>query len=268
MSDGITSYWIDIQSVGGGNLTYIGDSTLQGNIVVGVDSRYSLGSPLGYLKNLYANTFVANTFSITTFSPNILIANTATAGNLTVNTTANIGNVITGGGLFWANGVSALYGNTQAAAYLNTFSGAVTSSNIVSTGNLTASGNIVQGAGYYETFGNITNSGGNITCNFNLGSVFNVTALTTNVTANFSNVNAIPNSVTGAVVIISQGATPYTISNIQINGINQTQLKWVNGLGNAAAPLGLANNNDIISFSMIHLGSGNYRVYGQLSSYA
>ncbi len=123
-------------------------------------------------------------------------------------------------------------------------------------------GNIVQSRGYYETFGNITNSGGNLTCNFNIGSVFYVTSLTTNVTASFSNVNALTNRVTAATLIIDQGATPYSISNIQINGVNQT-VRWISSTPHS----GTASNTDIVSFSFIHLGGGTYRVLGQSGSY-
>jgi hypothetical protein len=172
-------------------------------------------------------------------------------GNITANTST--GNVsILGGNLVVNNG-------NLVVSNGNVF---VTGSN----GNLTVKGNIVQQGNYYETFSNITNSGGNLTCDFNNGSIFNVTSMSTNVTANFINLNAIDRSAVGVTVIINQGATAYVISNVQINGVNQ-RVRWVNGQNLGVAPSGLANNNDIISFSMIHLGSGNFRIYGQLSSY-
>jgi hypothetical protein len=203
--------------------------------------------------------------------------------------------------VFWANGISALsaYGNTNVNQYLPTYVGNLTTGNITantstgnlsilggnlvvttgtlyvndgnvfvtgSSGNLTVKGNIVQQGNYYETFSNITNTGGNLTCDFNNGSIFNVTSISTNVTANFINLNAIDRSAVGATVVVNQGATAYVISNVQINGVNQ-RVRWVNGQNLGVAPTGLANNNDIISFSMLYLGSGNYRIYGQLSSY-
>ena len=134
------------------------------------------------------------------------------------------------------------------------------------TKDLTVKGNIVQQGNYYETFSKITNSGGNLTCDFNNGSIFNVTSISTNVTANFINLNAIDRSAVGATVVVNQGATAYVISNVQINGVNQ-RVRWVNGQNLGVAPTGLANNNDIISFRMLYLGNGNYRIYGQLSSY-
>ena len=77
-----------------------------------------------------------------------------------------------------------------------------------------------------------------------------------------NNVNALTNSVTAATLIIDQGATAYKISNIQINGVNQT-IRWVS----VTPHTGTASNTDIVSFSLIYLGSSTYRVLGQSSSY-
>jgi hypothetical protein len=63
LNDGTSSYWVDVQSLGQtGNIVQIDNSTLSGNITVGVDSRYSIGAGNGYLKTVYANTIVANSF--------------------------------------------------------------------------------------------------------------------------------------------------------------------------------------------------------------
>jgi hypothetical protein len=167
--------------------------------------------------------------------------------------------------------VTSLYGNTQVAqylpTYLPTFTGTLTPSLITNSGNLTVAGNIVQQQAYYETFGNLTNVGGNLTCNFNNGTIFNVTSITANVTANFTNVNAISNGATGAVVLLTQGATAYKIANVQVNGVN-TYVRWVNGNSSGISPMGLASNTDIVSFSIMNLGSGSWMILGQLSSFA
>ena len=129
------------------------------------------------------------------------------------------------------------------------------------TGNLNVGGNITQQSAYYETYGNVSNTGGNLTCNFNLGSIFYAT-LGANVTANFTNVNAITNTVTGATIIVDQGATAYRVANVQINGVNQT-VKWVG----ATTGTGTASNTDVMSFSLIFLGGSAYRILGQISNY-
>jgi hypothetical protein len=255
ISDGISSYWVDISGAAAGNLSLIGDSTLQGNMAPGYDSIYSIGSTTGYLSNVYTRTAVANT---------------ATIGQLVVTGTANTANVISTNGYFWANGTSAIgpiYGNTQAAAYLPTFTGTLAPSSITASGNVTAGGNFIQQAAYYERFGNLTNSGGNLTCDFNNGTIFNVTGLTSSVTANFINVNALTSGATGAVVLLNQGVTLYKINNVQING-TQTSVRWISGNGSGISPVGgVASNIDVVSFSIMHLGSGIFNVFGQLSTF-
>jgi len=79
VNDGTTSYWVDIQSLGQvGNISNMSDTTLSGNVVVGLNTVYSIGAQNGYLKNVYANTVIANS--------------TVT------------GNIVTTNGVFWSNG--------------------------------------------------------------------------------------------------------------------------------------------------------------------
>ena len=202
--------------------------------------------------------------SISTTGSAVNEGNITASGNLVASRGAYItGNVIAGNinanQYNFANGVNILstvgggaYSNTNVASYLT--SG-------ITTANLTVTGNVVQQSAYYETYGNISNSGGNLTCNFNLGTIF-YAALTANVTANFTNVNAIASTVTGATIIVDQGATAYRVANVQVNGVNQT-VRWVG----AAIGTGTASNTDIMSFSLIHLGGAAYRVLGQISNY-
>jgi hypothetical protein len=194
------------------------------------------------------------------------VANVAVA-NITV---ARVGNLSTTNGLFWANGASAIgpiYTNTNVEAYLPTFTGALNPTTIVNSGNLTVGGNIIQQRAYYETFGNLSNNGGNLVCNFNNGTIFNVTSLNANVTASFENVSTITNGATGAVILIAQGATSYRVANIQVNGFN-TNVRWINGTGTGVAPTGSTNGTDVLSFSMLYLGFNTWTVFGQLSSFA
>ena len=130
-------------------------------------------------------------------------------------------------------------------------------------GNLNVSGNIVQQSAYYETYSNVTNSGGNLTCNFVNGATFYAT-LTANVTVNFTNVVATAGRVTGATLIVDQGATPYSVANLQINGGSVQSVRWAGGVG---INVGTASNTDIMSFSLISLDGTNWRVLGQISNY-
>jgi hypothetical protein len=129
-------------------------------------------------------------------------------------------------------------------------------------GNLNVSGNITQQSAYYETYSNVTNSGGNLTCNFVDGGTFYAT-LTANVTVNFTNVVATAGRVTGATLIVDQDATAYRVANLQINGGGIQTIKWAG----ATTGTGTASNTDIMSFSLISLDGTNWRVLGQISNY-
>jgi hypothetical protein len=151
------------------------------------------------------------------------------------------------------DGITGTYSNTNVAAYLT--SG-------VTTANLTTTGNVVQQSAYYETYSNVTNSGGNLTCNFVDGTTFYAT-LTANVTVNFTNVVATAGRVTGATLIVDQGATAYGVANLQINSGGIQTIKYAG----ATPGVGTASNTDIMSFSLISLDGTNWRVLGQISNY-
>ena len=70
---------------------------------------------------------------------------------------------------------------------------------------------------------------------------------------------------TGATLIVDQGATPYGVSNIQINGGAVQSVRWAGGVG---INVGTASNTDIMSFSLISLDGTNWRILGQVSNYA
>jgi len=231
-----------------------------------------------------------------------IYAGTPYAGYNPANSVVAYGNVYVGfqnwpyglytyGGVFWAgnnqpyNGVN-LYSNVTVASFLPTYSGNISAnvhfgntyayangvsilnglysnSNVASyltTGNITI-GNTFQQSGYYENFSNVTNSGGNLTCNLNSGDIF-YAALTGNVTANFTNVIPAVGTTVSATIIFDLDVNPYTISNIQINGVNQT-VRWAGGL----SPYVTASNTNIASFSMFNLNGTIYRVLGQIGNY-
>jgi hypothetical protein len=65
MSDGTSSYWVDITSLGSvGNISNMSDTTLSGNVVVGLNNVYSVGAATGYVKNVYANSITANSITV------------------------------------------------------------------------------------------------------------------------------------------------------------------------------------------------------------
>jgi len=65
ISDGTSSYWVDTQSLGQvGNISSMSDTTLSGNVVVGLNNVYSIGASNGYIKNLFANAVTANAITV------------------------------------------------------------------------------------------------------------------------------------------------------------------------------------------------------------
>jgi hypothetical protein len=137
LDDGTTDYWVDIQSQGQvGNIISVSDATLSGNIVVGVNNRYSIGASGGYLKNIYANTIVGNITTISNANITTLGVDTTTTRVLNV-TTANIttGNVQT----WYATQLNSTTGNitTLTSTTVNAGSLIVTGGDITPTSNLT-----------------------------------------------------------------------------------------------------------------------------------
>jgi hypothetical protein len=215
------------------------------------DSAVAVGGEAGWVSQGINSVAVGYRAGTTNQANSSIILN-ATGANLNA-TTANT---------FTVAPVRNDVANVAQVMFYNTTSKEITYGNTISiAGNLSVTGNVVQGSAYYETYGNIVNSGGNLTCNFNLGSTF-YAALTANVTANFTNVNAITSTVTGATIIVDQGVTAYRVANVQVNGVNQT-VRWVG----ASTGVGTASNTDVMSFSLIHLGGGAWRVLGQISNY-
>lgn len=105
LNDGTSQYWVDVQSLGTtGNITTISDATLQGNLIVGLSNVYSIGTSTGFIRNLFANTTIISNLVADVATISNLVANVSSVSNLSVTVTANLGNVITTNGVFWANG--------------------------------------------------------------------------------------------------------------------------------------------------------------------
>ena len=255
--------------------TFIGDEGGAGTPVFRVDAPLGLGIDLTTDSDISGNNYTWS-FGID--------------GNLTLpaNGTINYSN-----GVNILDSISGTYGNAQVAEYLANFDGVInfvaspaiintgeiTAANVSSTngffwgngtpystgsmGDLTITGNVTQDGAYYETYANVSNSGGNLTCNLVDGGTFYVT-LGANVTANFVNVADVTGTAVGATIIVDQGVTPYSVSNVQINGGAVQTVRWASGTVNT----GTASNTDIMSFSLINLGGGQWRILGQISNYA
>jgi len=79
ITDGVSSYWVDVSSLGQtGNITNVIDSTLSGNVVLGLNDVYSIGASTGYLQNFYSNNIFGNTVYAGNSIGNAIVA----AGNI------------------------------------------------------------------------------------------------------------------------------------------------------------------------------------------
>jgi hypothetical protein len=102
---------------------------------------------------------------------------------------------------------------------------------------------------------------GTVTHDMSTAGTFYHATIAANFTANFTNVPTTNNRITVASLILSQGATPYIPSAIQIAGAVQT-VKWLMN----AAPTGTASKFDVISYTFIRTAD-NWLVFGQYSNY-
>lgn len=136
--------------------------------------------------------------------------------------------------------------------------------NITSVGtlaNLTVSGTTTYGLSA-DIMVSKTGATGTVIHDLSTGAVFYHTSPAANFTINFTNAPTTEGRVLMATVIITQGATPYIPTAVQIDSYVQT-VKWVTG----AAPLGNGSKIDIFSYSLLRTGAA-WVVLGQSAYYA
>lgn len=124
--------------------------------------------------------------------------------------------------------------------------------------NLTGTTTIQQTS---EVLNTKTSSTGTVDHDFLTGAIWVHSSITSNFIANFTNVPTTNNRSNIATLVLLQGATPYSITALQIAGVSQT-INWLN----AAVPTPLANRKEIYSFALIR-SSSSWTVIGSLSSY-
>ena len=104
---------------------------------------------------------------------------------------------------------------------------------------------------------------GAVTLDFNNSTIFLVSGLKTNLTANFVNVALTAGEIISTSIINVQGNIPYIANTITINGTSN-QIKWQGG----TVPTGSNNKTDLINFTIICTNPSTYTVLGLLSSFA
>ena len=129
----------------------------------------------------------------------------------------------------------------------------------VSTADITGYGVFT---GTEEAFATLTGATGTVAHDCDNGHIFYHTTPAADWTANFTNLGLTAEHATTLSIVISQGATAYIPSAVEIGGVAQTLL-WQGG----SQPTGTADGTDVVAFSILNDG-GTYVVMGQLVGFS
>lgn len=113
-----------------------------------------------------------------------------------------------------------------------------------------------------EDFQSLSGATGTVAHDCSQSHIFYHSSISSDFTANFTNLELDQGRRTIVTLVLSQGVTPYIANAVEIAGSAQSIL-WQ---GSATAPTGNASKTDIISFSILN-DAGTYRIYGQLTSF-
>jgi hypothetical protein len=119
-----------------------------------------------------------------------------------------------------------------------------------------------------EQVQSLTGATGVVTHDWSGGSIFYHRTMAANFTANVTNLTPVLNKVYTTTLMLSQGATGYYASTLQIGGTGQT-INWQGG----TLPTPAANKQEIESFTMLYGPTGAtgaaaaWTVYGQYTSF-
>ena len=141
----------------------------------------------------------------------------------------------------------------------NTFSGITTfSGNVFTTGLL----KVDQVMESYSPYNTTIGSGTTVALDCSNGNIFYITSTVNgNWTANLTNLGLLTNTISNVTLLISQGATAYIPTSIQVGGIS-TSINWQGG----SIPSGNNSKKDAVSFTVFYDGSV-YTVFGQLVTF-
>jgi hypothetical protein len=114
-----------------------------------------------------------------------------------------------------------------------------------------------------EVTSDLTGATGVVAHDLSNGAVFDHTSLAADFTANFTNVPTTASRTISVALILTQGATAYMPTAVQIDGAAQT-IQWQGG----SAPTGTASGTDIVSVTLIRSSGGAWKVIGSATSYS
>jgi cytoskeletal protein CcmA (bactofilin family) len=182
----------------------------------------------------------------------LVVANLEASGNASVSGNVTITTDLT------------VTGNTTASTNLTVTGNATVSTDLAVTGNTTLTGGLtVSGPLTAAEMSEIATSGtittNVLTLDWTATNITYVSSPAANFTLNVTNAPTTNDRALAVTVIVTQGATPYIPSALQIGGSAQT-IKWAGG----AAPAGTASKIDIFSFVLLRTGSA-WTVFGSSS---
>ena len=151
----------------------------------------------------------------------------------------------------------------DATANENKIVGATTNGNIsIESKNVFVSNTTIEGM--YSVSSHmpaISSANGTVTHDITTGSVFYHSGMADDFTVNFTNVPTDDNRSLSVSLIMTQGATAYMPTAVQIAGTDQT-ISWAGG----SVPTGTANKKDVVNFTLIR-NSSSWEVIGIANSY-
>lgn len=139
-------------------------------------------------------------------------------------------------------------------------SGSYTNLTAVTIANTATTGRIVEA---FQTYNTAIAGTPTITFNCTTGNLWNVTnTISSNWTANFTNLGLANSYATAVTLIVNQGATAYLPNAVQVES-NTVSINWQAG----TPPTPNANKKDVVAFSILQTGANTFLVTGQLVSF-
>jgi len=111
-----------------------------------------------------------------------------------------------------------------------------------------------------EVLNSKTTATGVVAHDFSTGAIWYHSSISSNFTANFTNIPTNDDRTIVCTLILAQGATPYVPNALQINGVAKT-INWQGG-----SVAGTASKIDVVSFTLI-MKSSTWTVLGSLTTY-
>lgn len=249
----------------GNNIAGTGNINISGDVAATSFVSSGVGSPTFTSASTITLT-APDGVTITDGTDNVVInAGYITAEGLDVVTTITAQSGINIGqftGVFWKSGTTTQGGinydstGTQGLRFY-------TGSNLVTPAlSLDTSGRFIGLKGTTEVLDTKTSATGTVVHDFATSAIWYHSSITSDFTANFTNVPITNDRAITVALVLVQGSTPYISSAVQINGTAST-IFWQGG----SVPNGVSNGTDIISFTLIRV-SNTWRVIGSLTSYS